>query len=75
MLFRLNHLFKPNPRVSTEATKACAARPTASDRFAAMQGYWIYETSDIRYTSEKTIDNLLIEEVNFAVDFLEVQYR
>jgi hypothetical protein len=48
-----------------------AARPTAYSRVAAMQGYWIYETSDIRYTSEKTIDNLLIEEVNFAVGFLK----
>ena len=37
---------------------------------AALQGY-LYETSDIRYTSEKTIDNLLIEEVNFAVGFLK----
>lgn len=36
-----------------------------------MQGYWIYETSDIRYTSEKTIDNLLNQEVNFAVGFLK----
>jgi integrase len=30
---------------------------------------------DIGYASEKMIDNLLIEEVNFAVGFLEVQYR
>jgi len=43
------------------------SRPTASDRFAAMQGYWIYETSDSKHTSEKTIDNLLIE--NFAASF------
>jgi hypothetical protein len=46
-----------------------------SSQLVAIQGYWIYETSDIGYMSEKTIDSLLIEEVNFAVGFLEVQYR
>jgi hypothetical protein len=75
MLFRLNHYSSRTQGFHRGGKGVRSPGPTASDRFAAMQGYWIYETSDIRYTSEKTIDNLLIEEVNFAVGFLEVQYR
>jgi Phage integrase family len=48
--------------------KGVRSRPTVCDRFAARRVYWIYER-------RKRIDKLSIEEVNFALSFLEPQYQ
>jgi hypothetical protein len=47
--------------------RECAAQPTVCESRVAVLVYWVYETSDIEYTSNNVIDNLLIDDVNLRL--------